>query len=160
MFTCTVVSRPAFSAAGMKVRTDCTKAPHDCPLLWHEKFGPRIPELVSPEGSESYGISWAVDSPSNTATECTFDYFAALAWPAEKALPQGLERTGAPAGEYVECPVPSLQQISQAYQHIFSDWLPKHPEYTMRMDAPSYELFPKDHMQTGLFTLYIPIVKA
>ena len=154
MFEVNVAGREAFSAVGLKVRTDMQKAMRDCSGLWHDAFAPRMGELVSGP-VESYGVSRVVEPDKGV-----FDYFALLPFPEDRAVPPGMERVRVPAGLYAECPVNTLEDLSRAYSFIFSEWLPRHPEYAVNMSAPSYEVYPADFMQHGRLTVYFPVQKA
>ena len=151
-----IVTRAPFRAIGMKVATSMETAQEDCSNLWYKHFGPRMPEVCSAyQQSDSFGISFLTDKEKGT-----FDYWAAVAAPEAAPALEGLASTAVPGGIFLELLVPSLEELSGAYTFLFSQWLPAHTEYIPACNAPCYELYKADFMQTGHITLYFPVEKA
>ena len=145
-----VVERPAEKVVGLKVRTDMAKSAEDCPRLWYQDFGPRMPEVAS-FPSYSYGASLWIEGE-------TFDYWAALPYRPGDPIPSGMALLDLTDGLYAECPVDKLEDLAGAYQHIFAVWGPS-SGYDFAIGVPSYELYPADHMENGRLTLYMPLKK-
>lgn len=148
-FKVDVVEREAVECVGLKVRTTMESAASDCPRLWYETFGPRMEEVAS-FPNVSYGISLMTD-------ETHFDYWAALPYRAGDAVPEGMGLINLPAGQYAECHIASLDDLAEAYQHIFFAWGEAHKEYEFLHTVPSYELYPADHAESGHISLYMPV---
>ena len=147
-FKINVVEREAYHTAGLKVRTTMAQAAIDCPKLWMDDFGPRMPEIQG-FPTFSFGSSIMVD-------EEHFDYWATMPLPPGVPVPQGMEVLDLPAGLYAECEVPSLNELAAAYMYMFQSGQDSDYECAA-FNAASYELYPADHMQTGRLSLYLPI---
>ena len=146
-YTVKVVHREAVKAVGLKTRTSMAKAADDCPRLWQDDFGPRMPEVASfPDCS--YGISVMVEDD-------IFDYWAAMPLRPGDPIPPNMTAIDLPDGQYAEVYLKSLNDLICAYQHLFSAWLPD-SGYDLG-NAPSYELYPADHLETGCLALYMPV---
>lgn len=143
-----VVERGTYRTVGMKVRTSMDKAGIDCPRLWSEDFGPRMPEIQG-FPTFSFGASLMVD-------ENEFDYWAVMPLPEGAPVPEGMAVLEIPAGLYAECLLSSLDELMNAYKHMFYTWLPD-SGYEYACNAPGYELYPPDHLETGLLSLYTPV---
>lgn len=162
--TVSVVTRPAQRVIGMVVRTSMASALSDCPSLWNEVFGPRIHEVECQGPRESYGISWMVQDTDQTANAagsgqgvCVFDYWAALPVGEDAPIPDGMRECYLPEGQYAECHVASLRDLSEAYTHIYETWLPGQNAYTVDMRGACYELYPEDYLRTGRIILYCAV---
>ncbi len=59
---------------GLKIRTNMSDAPRNCPNLWNQHFAERIPGIARFERADAYRVSWMVDPKAGI-----FDYWAALA---------------------------------------------------------------------------------
>lgn len=145
-FTIEVVTREAVRVVGMKVRTDMASAPDDCPRLWREIFGPRMPEVATFPGP-SYGASLMVD-------EEHFDYWAALPYREGDPVPPGMALLDLAGGLYAECRLESLADLAAGYQFLFES---RSDRYEARFDVPGYEFYPADHMSTGRLSLCVPL---
>lgn len=148
----TVVEQPQYQVVGLKVRTSMATGMTDCPQLWERDFGPRMPEIATFPGL-SFGASRLVDHEAGT-----FDYWAAMIYRPGDPIPEGMALLELPAGLYAECHLKSLEDLAGAYQYIFMVWGPD-SGYGLREDAPSYETYPADHMETGRLSLYMPLQK-
>lgn len=147
-----VTEQPAYQVVGLKVRTSMATGMIDCPRLWEKEFGPRMPEIDSFPGL-SFGASLLVDHQAGT-----FDYWAAMPYRPGDPIPEGMALLDLPAGLYAECHLKSLEDLGGAYEHIFMNWGPA-SGYEFRDDAPSYETYPVDHLETGRLSLYMPLRK-
>lgn len=137
--------RPPCRLAGRRVRTNLAAAGADCPRLW-ETFTPRMAEMASWPG-ESYGVSVMVD-------ENEFDYWAALPLRPGDSLPPGLEVLDLPGGLFARRRLSDLGELPRAYEDFYGRPL---PGCEPRCDAASFELYPADHAQSGLFSLHVPV---
>lgn len=145
-----VVERPACQVLGLKVRTSMVTAMTDCRQLWERDFGPRMPEIASFPG-QSFGASLLADLQTGS-----FDYWAAMPYRPGDPIPADMALLDLPAGLYAECGLKSLDDLGGAYDHIYMAWGPA-AGYDFREDAPSYELYPADHLETGRLSLYMPL---
>lgn len=145
-----VVEQPAYQVVGLKVRTSMATAMVDCPQLWEKDFGPRMPEVATFPGL-SFGVSLLVDAQNGS-----FDYWAALPYRPDDPIPAGMALLDLPAGLYAVCHLKSLEDLAGAYQHIYMVWGPD-AGYDFRDDAPSYETYPADHLETGRLSVYMPL---
>jgi len=137
--------RPPLTLVGIKTRTNMESALTDCPRHW-EEFMPRMSELAAgPAGS--YGVSFMVN-------ETEFDYWAALPLKPGAPVPPGLAGLDVPGGLYASCRLLSLENMSQAYERLYSQPL---PGYEARLDAPCYEFYPPDFQGSGPLTIYVPV---
>ncbi|MDR0882035.1 MAG: GyrI-like domain-containing protein [Candidatus Adiutrix sp.] len=143
-----VVQREAVQVVGLRVRTNVADSSLTCPRLWSETFGPRMEE-VSTFAGDSYGVSVMAD-------ETSFDYWAALLYFPDQPIPRGMETLTIPGGLYAGCHLDGLPGLAMAYQYIYHIWGPG-SDYEFILEAPCYELYPADHMQTGCLSLYMPV---
>lgn len=149
----TVVARPSIAIIGMHIRTTLEKAPVECALLWREEFGPRLKRDFAFCAKETYGISWIVDEKNGM-----FDYWAALPAQENCPVPTGMSRARLPEGLYAQLAVSAIDKISEASACVLSEWLPRQRAYCANTQAPSYELYPADYLQTGSFVIFFPIL--
>ncbi len=151
-FNVAIVERPAVRLAGISVGTSIPKAPKDCHDLW-EPFVPFMEERFKTRPAVAFGASFLIDGEAGT-----FTYWAAVELDPDEPLPAGLRETALPAGTFASCLVTDMKDLPAAYQYLYAgDYLP--PDLGPRYDAPCYELYPDDFMQTGAFTLYMPLTK-
>lgn len=145
-----VVEQPAYQVVGLNIRTSMSNAMADCMQLWDRDFGPRMPEIASFPG-QSFGASLLVDLQTGI-----FDYWAAMPYRPGDPIPADMALLDLPAGPYAECHLKSLEDLGGAYDHIYMAWGPG-SGYDFREDAPSYELYPADHLETGRLSVYMPL---
>ena len=145
-FVSEVVQMAAQQVVGVKIKTTMETAVVDCSRLWQDEFGPRMAEIST--GEASFGASIMIDAQS-------FEYWAALPY-TKGSVPEGMNVLDIPEGFYAKVSLKSLDELMGAYQHMFQTWS-ENPEYTIRFDAPSYELYPPDHLETGHLSLYMPL---
>lgn len=150
-FAVNVVKRPEIECAGFKVSTSMEKASIDCPALW-AKFGPVMCTVPHNDAytDQSFG-------PSVMTSETAFDYWAVMPIAAGAAVPEGMEKFTLPAGEYVECEVASLKELSDAYMYVYMEWPKTQAEYGLDMSGVCYEKYTSDFMKLGKLTLYCPL---
>lgn len=153
-FTVTVVERPAVKTAGLKVRTDMQKASQDCPGIWQNDFGPRMMAFPADPArpGESYGVSIMIDSES-------FDYWAVMPLAPSAQVPDGMDILDIPGGLYAECPVASLAQLGDAYNHVYMIWVSSQSKYALNMQGASLELYTPEFMKNGSFSIFCPLVE-
>ena len=157
-FQVSIKERSAHTLYGASVRTNMAKASTDCPHIWESVFVPRMPEIsqkpLKEFQGESYGISIVVDMQSGI-----FDYWAAMEPAPGTPLPQGLSEIEIPAGLYASCRVDSLEQLGDAYNYLYTEWVPKQPNLLLNMQAPCFELYGQEYMQNGALEVYVPVLK-
>lgn len=153
-FNISIVERPSIRCAGVKVRTDMAKASQDCPALWTDVFGPRMKDVpANPEfPDESYGASIMVDSE-------VFDYWAVMPLASGAAAPEGMDILEIPGGLYAECKLKSLEELGDAYNHIYLAWVAGQDKYSVNMQAAALEKYTSDYMKNGSLTIYCPLVE-
>lgn len=147
-FEIDVASREAFSIVGISIHTNMNEAFHDCPRLWSEVFGPRMEELPTFAGP-SFGVSVIGRGEG-------FDYWAGVIHLAGQLVPEGMATLDLAGGLYACCNINGLPGLAAAYQYIYHVWGPG-SNYEFNLEAPCYELYPANHMQTGNLSLYMPV---
>lgn len=159
-FVFSVVEVGEKKLAGIKVETSMEKAARDCPDLWHT-FGPRceaeLAEIANLEGG-AYGISVM------TGNEGSFTYWAAVEVFPDASLPEGMAFTTIPAGLYVRCTVPGLEQLGSAFEAMYGEWPRSQGKYAISHDPQGvcfelYPLQPKPWDVTDPLEIYGPVVK-
>ena len=155
IFTVSVTERPVTRLFGVSVRTDMTNAPMDCSDLWENIFGPRMHEISGEKSDEyhgpSYGISVMLDSQY-------FEYWAAMEAPEGMALPTGMKQFEIPASLYASCLVPSIANMGEAYTYMY-EWPRTQEKYILNMQAPCFEYYDNRFGESGVFELFLPVVK-
>ena len=142
---------------GMRVHTSMTKAMQDCPKLWEQTFIPRLPDitgipLTHTFQTETYGLSVMTG-------EDTFDYWATTALPEGVAVPEGMLTTTLPGGLYACCRVNAMEQLSDAYTLLYMTWPQEQNDYAPNMQAPCFERYGKEYLESGSFTICMPLVR-
>lgn len=153
-FEIAVVDRPAIRTAGLKIRTDMSKAFVDCPAIWQNDFGPRMDAFpADPDRpGESYGLSIMID-------DTVFDYWAVMPIAEGTEPPEGMDVFIIPGGKYAECAVPSLSNLGDAYTYIYGKWAATQEKYALNMQAPSCEGYTMDFCSTGALVVYCPLLE-
>lgn len=149
-FEVKVVELPETPLAGMHVATDMERSKTDCPDLWSKKFDARMPEIPYDGEMRSYGLSFA------SGEDGAFVYWAAMPIREDAPLPEGLERTVLPAGQYAEVAIDSLDDIGPAYEFIYK-WSLAQDDYVLDMRRPGYEFYPAEFMKTGKLSVGCPV---
>lgn len=150
-----MAERPAEALVGIKVTTDMARSATDCPRLWREVFGPRMPEVKFDGEMRSFGVSVVTDPKTGA-----FDYWAAMPLAKGAPTPDGMATLALPGGLYAECAVESLAALAGAYQYVYSEWAPSQKRYQLDMARPCYEYYPADYLRTQRFRLYFPVLEA
>lgn len=143
-----VITREAFTIVGVSVQTNMNDSAQDCPRLWSETFGPRMEEIPSFAGP-AFGVSVIHD-------EDRFDYWAGLLHLPGRPVPEGMATLDLAGGLYACCHLDGLPGLAMAYRYFCHVWEPG-SDYEFVLDAPCYELYPANHMQTGRLSLYMPV---
>lgn len=146
-----VIRHEGVRLIGLSIRTDL-KHRSDCPKLWNENFALRIPEIRKCEKGDAYGVSWVLDPVAGI-----FDYWATLCADDNAPIPSGMSETKIPAGLYAQCPIQTVKEIADTYEYIYTQWLPKNTQYTVNKDAPCFEYYAADHLETGRALVGFPI---
>ncbi len=147
-----IVSRPAFTVAGMKCRGKNEQ--NEIPQLWSQ-FGPRMGEIKHKVDRDiAYGVMGNLDESSGE-----FDYVAAIEVESADDLPNGMVSWEVPEQTYAvfTCTLPT---IGKAYKHASEKWLPQ-SGYRRGTDV-EFELYDKDFDPgdpSSEMTIYIPIRK-
>jgi AraC family transcriptional regulator len=145
------VSKPAFTAIGMKYRGQNLN--REIPKLW-DAFGPRtveIPHLATPP--VAYGIQGNFDSATGE-----FDYLAGRGVTAVDSLPEGMVSWHVPEGYYAVFPAKLTDDLRALYHDIYTQWLPT--SGYQDTEAPYFEYY-DEHFQgdDSTFYIYIPVKK-
>ena len=153
-FHVTVTVHESVDLAGMRIATTMASAFTDCPALW-ERFMPRLPELCAGGGpGVTYGLSYMTDLDSGA-----FDYVAAALLPEDAPLPEGMESLTLPGGFYAQVEVTGLEKLGEAYTYVYSTWAADTEDYLLNMDAPCFERYDSRFLESGLFDIYVPVLK-
>lgn len=156
-FQVAIAERPELLLYGLKVRTNMTKAAEDCPRLWEKDFVPKMHELsgtpMNQYPGDSYGLSFVVDLRTGT-----FDYWAAMPLGAGISEPKEFSKVTLPGGLYAGCRVKNLQELGDAYSYLYGRWIGSTPDYQLKMDAPSVEVYDTEFMVNGSLELYVPVM--
>lgn len=154
-FEFNVVSLPSKILKGLFVETSMEKAAQDCPALW-QNFGQTLTNSAQcnsiSKTSESFGVSQMID-------ENRFKYWAAVE---ESFIPENLKNFSdlpIEGGLYVQCTVPSLEVLGEAYTAIYTKWITEQTEYELNLQGVSFELYPKDWQFALPLSIYAPIIK-
>ena len=145
-----IVSRPAFTVAGMEYRG---KNEHNEIFQMWNAFGPRmhtIPHVTKPH--IAYGVNKSYDMSTGE-----FEYLAGLEVDSAADMPEGVVSWDLPAQKYAVFPC-TLPTIGQAFGHICNTWLPQ--SGYQHAGSPEFELYneafdPND--PNSVLYLYIPI---
>jgi AraC family transcriptional regulator len=148
-----IVSMPAFTVVGMKLRTKAES--NQMAKLWSE-FVPRSAEIKAmPNMGVMYGVMHNYDEQSGE-----FDYIACVQTHEAGVVPQGMTALGIPQQTYAAFAA-TLPTEGETYGRIASEWLP-HSGYR-RAHGPEFELYgerfnPSD--PNAMLHLYIPVAKV
>ncbi|MBN1285993.1 MAG: AraC family transcriptional regulator [Anaerolineae bacterium] len=145
----TIITKPAFTAVGMKYRgKNATKM--EIPQLW-EAFIPRkdeIKHLSTPQ--ISYGVMDNYDPATGD-----FDYLAGFGVDRAEDVPQGMMRWDVPEQRYAVFAC-NLRTIHQVFDFIYSQWLPQ--SSYQRAEGPEFELYDEHYCDDDSpLYIYIPI---
>ena len=156
MFSVTISERPAVKLYGLTVSTDMAKAPVECHNLWEKDFAPRMQEICGKQQGEykgeTYGVCVMLDAQR-------FDYWAAMPACEGCPLPDGMKQFDLPGGLYASCQVPSMNAIGDAYAYLYETWPQTQTEYIPNMQAPCFEYYDARFCESGVFAVYIPLLK-
>jgi AraC family transcriptional regulator len=148
-----IVSRPAFTVAGMLYRGDNSN--NEIPQLW-DQFGPKmgiLPHRIDPQSC--YGVCDNFDEEANV-----FDYVAACEVKAGEEMPEGMVTREIPAQTYAVFTA-TLPEIQASMGYIYSTWLP--PSEYERGAGPEFELYGEEFSPVdpaSKFYIYVPIAKS
>ncbi len=148
-----IVPRPTIKLMGVKINTDMQTAMEDIKKLQND-IKPQISELISrKENASTYGISWDVDAKNHS-----FNYCVAVQPTVNSVLPDEFEEIVIPGGLYVECILPSHDDLYRLYNYLHYKWLPEQDKNVEISDSPFYELYPNSYLKEEPIKLYIPVV--
>lgn len=155
-YTFTVAELPEKMIAGISVETDMQHAQQDCQALW-QSFGPRIctelsKHIAIPANADSFGISQMLDSER-------FRYWAAIEISSAEQLPADLQTMIIPAGLYVTCQVPGLEQLCEAYTAMYEKWPQSQNTYAMNMQGICIERYKNNWQIQDPLEIYGSVVK-
>jgi AraC family transcriptional regulator len=148
-----IVSMPAFTVVGMKLRTNAQAG--QIARLWGD-FMPRSDEIkATPNMGAMYGVMCNYDPKSGE-----FDYLASMQTPDAKDLPEGMTALDIPEQTYAVFAT-TLPQEVETYQRLESNWLPQ--SGYRRTYGPEFELYgeqfnPSD--PNSMLHLYIPVARV
>ncbi len=150
---------PEVFVVGMKIHHTAAK-PNEIPKLW-ETLMQRVGEIEGLDESvhAAYGISIMEADFEETKA---FDYIAAMPVMAEPvALPAGMEVYKIPAGEYASVVCPNLASIAQAYDALYTRWLPQ-SDYQLDFANGNFcfELYGEEYNPAAgseKFYIYVPV---
>ena len=126
-----IVTKPAFTVAGMKYQGKL--GGDDIFRLW-TAFGPRMGELKHPVNPQiCYGVMAGYDEAAGT-----LDYLAACEVSGPSDLPADMVCLEIPAQTY-EVLVCTLPRLQEAFEHIYSTWLPQ--SGYRHAAGPEFELY-------------------
>lgn len=148
-----IVTRPAFTVAGMKYRGKNEK--DEIPQLW-ERFMPRAKEVrYKANPNVCYGL---MDNYYEKIGE--FDYLAGIEVQAASDIPEGMASWQVPEQTYAVFPC-NLKSIKQAFRQIYHEWLPQ--SGYQRASGPDFEFydesFKPDQGKLELF-IYVSVKRA
>lgn len=135
----------------------------EVPALWGSEggFSTREKEIQQPEeGAPFFGVCRCVLGLSDGR----FEYIAAASASAEAVLPEGMVELTLPKAQYLSITVPSLEQVSAAWNYI-GQWCAEHPEWRGYCgpggcectEYPAFECYTCEFMTTNRFYVYVPI---
>ena len=159
-FSVSIVPHAECVLAGLRVATNLQSAAVDCPEVW-EKFMPRAVEITGLQPKDAFmGVSYGVSymTSSDSASEA-FDYVAAMPLAADKSVPAGMERFVLPKGLYARVLVEKLENLGAAYMYLYSAWPAEQAEYAVNMAASCFERYDERYPQSGVFEVYVPVLK-
>ncbi len=148
-----VVSRPAFTVAGMLYRGNNSNK--EIPALW-DKFGPKmgiLPHRIDPQSC--YGVCDNFDEEAEI-----FDYVSACEVKPGEEMPEGMVTREIPAQTYAIFNT-TLPEIQATMGYIYSTWLPS-SKYE-RGPGPEFELYGEEFSPdepASRFDIYVPVVSA
>lgn len=153
--TFTVVQVDEKKIAGINVKTDMEKSMVDCPALWG-KFMPimcgdlaKNPALI--QNAPTYGVSEFIDGNQ-------FTYWAAVQVSKTEGLPEEIQTRAIPAGLYVKCTAPSLEQLGEAYMALDA-WMNAQNKYIYDMQSVAFEEYKNGWQMTDSIDIYAAIVE-
>jgi AraC family transcriptional regulator len=148
-----IVSMPAFTVVGMKLRTKAESA--QMAKLWGA-FMPRSSEIKAmPNRGAMYGVMQNYDAQTGE-----FDYIACMQAHNASSVPQGMTALSIPEQTYAVFAT-TLPTEGEIYGRIESEWLPQ--SGYRRTYGPEFELYgaqfdPSD--PNAMLHLYIPVAKV
>jgi AraC family transcriptional regulator len=148
-----IVDLPAKTLVGLQVRSSMGKFAQDGQALW-QAFAPRVNEAAA-DPRETFGVIIKLGGDE-------FEYWAAVeaALPTEGPLPAHMKKLEIPAGTYVACAVPSMEQVGAAYGHIYGEWARANPANPPEHGRPYLELYPRPGGPGAPMHIYVPVKKA
>lgn len=149
-----IVSKPAFSAVGLKYRGKNEN--QEIAAMWGVANA-RAEEIVA--AAEGLGAAYGICR--DMEADGVFEYLACLEVKDIREIPEGMERWDVPEQTYAVFPC-KLATIGEAYRYAFEEWLPA--SGYRRGDGPDFEYYdesfdPNDAENSQLY-VYIPVVKA
>ncbi len=151
-FTVTIVERPVVRTAGLNVHSTQEKASVDCPKIWSEDFVPYMETFPCDGSGNSYGVCIMT-------SETEFDYWAVMPLGKDENIPEGLTELTIAGGQYAECPIKSLKEMTEAYTYLYTAWGQTQKEYAVNFQAPCFERYTREYLKDGSLILYAPVVK-
>ncbi len=147
-----IVSRPAFTVVGVKVRSNNQN--NEIPQLWDD-FGPRMGEIKHMVDKHAcYGVCANADHETHE-----FDYFAAFEVDSTADMPGGMVSFEVPAATYAVFRT-TLPDVGKTFDHAYQTWLPQsgyQPTGGPDLELYDEEFDPRDPGST--FAVFIPIIK-
>jgi Uncharacterized protein conserved in bacteria len=152
----TVVEVAKVRLAGVRVHTTMDKAMQDCPKLWEETFMPLMPKITGTAQDAFQGTTYGV---SVMTGEHTFDYWAAAPLPEDAPAPDGMLTMTLSGGVYACCTVNAMEQLGDAYTMLYLTWPQEQNEYVPDMQAPCFERYGRDYLESGRFEIFMPLIR-
>lgn len=147
-FEVTVVDQEEQDVVGMYKQVNMKNSSELCKQLWTE-FAPRMKEAKWSGKDISFGIS----SNNNPATG-EFDYICAVPIDSGAPVPEGMKKFTLKKGKCLRVFVPSLAVVHKAYEFMFSEYFPKHPEQAVDMKDDCFELYDEEYKTKNCLYLY------
>lgn len=146
-FQVTAVDQEEQDLVGISKQVNMKNTSEPCMQLWTE-FMPRMKEAKWSGKDISFGIS-----ADNNPETGDFVYICAVPIDSGSPVPEGMKKYTLKKGKCLRALVPSLSIVEKAYQFMFSEYFPAHPEYDVDMKEASFELYDEDYKTKG--SLYI-----
>jgi AraC family transcriptional regulator len=147
-----IVTAGGFTVAGVRHRFESMDeaTPEAFDDIWSNRFEAHHDVLLDRSTDKLYyGVSYA------TGEGDSFYYLAGMPVADESDLPEGIESTHVPEGQFAVFKT-KLSGISKTWQYAFETWLPT-SGYAYDWSAPSYEEYPGDTDDESEILIYVPV---